>query len=587
MEDSKKLEDKEQLGGQKNQNQEQSKYRHHFQVKYIPKGLFQLFNKTEEYIYEKKFSCELPKNIIPPKSFHYPFSLENFCQSDLLTMDFDLKKNREILTDPKINTFIHQDFINNSLELIFPNLTTISKKRTDEEQNFKKKIIEIIESNDEVNQDNNPALSEIPDFLRRQTYLRPSTVVNNEKKTKNKEKAKPEKKGKSDLVKIIDQSFNDIDKIKIGMKHPDPKHKGVTAKNIYEITPMDDMPNIQFIEYLFPSEPSEVPNLNEKYLKPNHFLIKTNKMDKTENSTVEGTCSLYINNKLKTQEDHTQIDRPEYYTYEKEFIPSKMNQNDLFNRYFLILDKNQKKLKIAPLSDKFSFRRYKKMAEDNNDNNNKNEENEANNANNNTILTKKRKRDIIVKPQSMSKEELNKKKEWLKARGYTTGLTERNIEEVNHDDILEIEQEREKERLEEELKNKELNDNDYNEDDFLDEEEGNEDFENDFDESGGENDNNNNEENSNKDENEEEQNSNEDNNNENENENDNENDNEEKENEESMKDNEDNKNKDDDDDEDKDENNNNEHDEHDHEHNKKDEDENEEDKIFDSNEYHK
>ena len=163
---------------QKPEEKEQSSQKSHLQVKIIPKGIFQLFNKNDTYIYEKKFSCDLPKNIIPPKSFHYPFSLENYCQSDLLTMDFDLKKNPEILTDSKINTLIHQDFINNTLELIFPNLTTISKKRTEEEQKFKKKIIEIIERNEESSQEINPELNVIPDFLRRQTYLRPSTAYN-------------------------------------------------------------------------------------------------------------------------------------------------------------------------------------------------------------------------------------------------------------------------------------------------------------------------------------------------------------------------------------------------------------------------
>ena len=450
MEDNKKIDDKEQSGLK---NQDPSKYRHHFQVKYFPKGFFQLFNKTEtSYIYDKKFSCELPKNIIPPKSFHYPYSLENFCKSDLLTMDFDLKKNPEILTDPKINTFIHQDFINNSLELIFPNLTTISKKRTDEEQNFKKKIIEIIESNDEVNQEINPFLSEIPDFLRRQTYLRPSTVVNNEKKTKVKEKAKPEKKQKTtlqDLVKSIEQSFNDIDKIKIGMKHPDAKQKGVTAKNVYEISPMDTLPNIKFIEYLFPSEPSEVPNLDEKYKRPDHFLITNNK---SNDINQENTSSLYINNKLKTQEDHIEKDSAEYYTYEREFAASKMNSNDLFNRYFLILDKNKKKLKISPLYEKYSFRRYKKMTEANLNN----EENQAegNENKNNDYINKKRKRDIILIPKSMDKEECDEKKNWLKERGYLTGFSERKINKVEHTDVMEIEREREKE---EELKKKHSN----------------------------------------------------------------------------------------------------------------------------------
>lgn len=515
MDENKRLEDRE-YSGLKNQNQEQTKYRHHFQVKYVPKGLFQLFNKNETYIYEKKFSCELPKNIVPPKSFHYPFSLENYCQADLLTMDFDLKKNPEILTDPKINTFIHQDFINNSLELIFPNLTTISKKRTDKEQNFKKKIIEIIESNDEKNLDNSFALKEIPDFLRRQTYLRPSTVITNDKKSKTKEKTKPEKKQKTTLLDLrnsIEQSFNDIDKIKMGMKHPDSKKKGVTAKNIYEFSPIDTMPNIQFIEYLFPSEPSEMPNLDEKYLKPSHFLITNNK---SNDINEEDTCSLYINNKLKTQKDNIENDCAEYYTYEKEFASTKMTQDDLFNKYFLILDKNQKKIKITPLLNKFSFRRYKKMTETNiNNNQNEKEGKENNKDNNKDNLNKKRKRDIIIVPESLEKEDVDGKKKWFKERGYLTGFTERKIKEIDHTDVMEVEKERQKE---EELKKQKLEINEED-DDLLGENNEEENEDNIFDEfddydedNDNVNDNNNNEDyeqKSNKDDNDEEQNSNE------------------------------------------------------------------------------
>ena len=61
MEDGKKLEDKEQLSGQKNQNQEQTKYRHHFQVKYIPKGLFQLLIKTKNIYTKKNSVVSFPK----------------------------------------------------------------------------------------------------------------------------------------------------------------------------------------------------------------------------------------------------------------------------------------------------------------------------------------------------------------------------------------------------------------------------------------------------------------------------------------------------------------------------------------------
>ena len=452
---------------QKQEEKEQQPQKTHFQAKYIPKGFFQLFKKNDTYIYEKKFSCDLPKNIIPPKSFHYPFSLENYCQSDLLTMDFDLKKNPEILTDPKINTLVHQDFINNTLELIFPNLTTISKKRTEEEQKFKKKIIEIIERNDDANQEINPIFDELPDFLRRQTYLRPSTAVNTDYKSKLKDKLKSDKKPQksySELKSIIEQSFNDIDKIKEGMKHPDPKQKGVTAKKIYEVAPMDDMPNVQFVEYLFPSEPSQIINLDKKYLKPEKFLIK---MNRPNDISDENTCSFYINNKLKTQEDHKEKDTSEYYSYETDFTSTKIPEGDLFNRYFFILDKVNKKLKISKLSDKYALRRYKRIMEE--------EITEKDENGNYKTLGKKRRRNIITVPQSMEKEEFDKKKKWISERGYTTRLIERKIETVNHSDVVEIEKEKELE--EENKKNQNQNENEYEQEENNMEEEENEDNE--------------------------------------------------------------------------------------------------------------
>jgi hypothetical protein len=366
-------------------------------------------------------------------------------------MDFDLNKNPEILTDSKINTLIHQDFINNTLELIFPKLTTISKKRTEEEQKFKKKILEIIERNDEVNQDMTPSLDEIPDFLRRQTYLRPSTAVNIDNKSKLKDKLKNEKKklSPSELKNCIEQSFNDIDKIKEGMKHPDHKQKGIVAKKIYEVAPMDDMPNIKFVEYLFPSEPSQVINLDEKYLKPEKFLIKMNKMNDISDET---TCSFYINNKLKTQEDHKEKDRSEYYSYETDFTSSKISQGDLFNRYFFILDKVNKKLKISKLTDKYSLRRYKRNME---------EEVIEEDENGNKKSSKKRRRNVITVPQSMHKEELDKKKKWLSERGYNTKLVERRIENIDHSDVYELEKEKEIE-VENKKKQMESENEDYN-----------------------------------------------------------------------------------------------------------------------------
>ena len=523
----------------KTEEKEQPTQKSHFQVKVIPKGIFQLFNKNDTYIYEKKFSCDLPKNIIPPKSFHYPFSLENYCQSDLLTMDFDLKKNPEILTDSKINTLIHQDFINNTLELIFPNLTTISKKRTEEEQKFKKKIIEIIERNEEANQEKDPELNVIPDFLRRQTYLRPSTAVYLDNKSKLKDKSKNDKKQKTssvDLKNRIEQSFIDIEKIKEGMKHPDPKQKGLTAKKIYELAPMDDMPNIKFVEYLFPSEPSQVINLDEKYLTPEKFLIK---MNETNDISGESTCSFFINNKLKTQEDHKDKDRAEYYSYETDFTTNKISESDLFNRYFFILDKVSKKLKISKLSEKYALRRYKRIIEEN-----------IIDENTNKIIGKKRRGNIITVPQSMQKEEFDKKKKWITERGYNTHLIERKIENVDHSDVMEIEREKELEEEEErkrkmekeqEEKNEEEGNENENEDDediYNQNEQQNED-ENDEDnneEYVGDNDNNNENEIENEEEQEQKEENYEDNENEGENENNNEEENEDKDEENENKD---------------------------------------------------
>ena len=100
-----------------NQTQQQIK---RFKVQSTPKEKFPLFEKNEFYLYERKFHNDLPEVLIPPISFHLAHSSENFCNFDMKTMMFGLKGTQEILTDPKLNTKIHKDFIENSLNLIFP-----------------------------------------------------------------------------------------------------------------------------------------------------------------------------------------------------------------------------------------------------------------------------------------------------------------------------------------------------------------------------------------------------------------------------------------------------------------------------------
>ena len=101
---------------------DQSKQHHprqKFKVEKLPKDTFKYFiNSGDAYIFQKKFSNDLPLDLNNPKIFHYHSSISNLCKPDILTMTFDLTKNVAILTNPKLNTNIHSDFVNNTLELI-------------------------------------------------------------------------------------------------------------------------------------------------------------------------------------------------------------------------------------------------------------------------------------------------------------------------------------------------------------------------------------------------------------------------------------------------------------------------------------
>ena len=197
-------------------------------------------------------------------------------------------------------------------------------------------------------------------------------------------------------------------------------------------------------------------------------------MNRPNDISDENTCSFYINNKLKTQEDHKEKDTSEYYSYETDFTSTKIPEGDLFNRYFFILDKVNKKLKISKLSDKYALRRYKRIMEE--EITEKDENGNYKNENGNyKTLGKKRRRNIITVPQSMEKEEFDKKKKWISERGYTTRLIERKIETVNHSDVVEIEKEKELE--EENKKNQNQNENEYEQEENNMEEEENEDNE--------------------------------------------------------------------------------------------------------------
>ncbi len=432
------------LNDNKQENQNLN-HHHRFQVKNTPKGLFPLFkNTSDSYVYEKKFYCDLPTNIIPPKIFHYPFSLENFCKTDLLTMNFDLKKNNEIITDPKLNTLIHQDFINNSLELIFPNLTTISKEKTEKEENLKKEILEIIERKEEMPIEKKKVLLEKPYYLRESTFITPSlTVTSDNKRNPMIKKPNIENRKKIDIKEEIKNSFKDIEKIKSGIEHP--LKKGVTIKEVYNILPMDIYPSSKYYQYIFPIDPNKEINISEKIEIPDRFILRKNENEKEESfdnyfePDNQIIYSLYKNEKLKEKKENNQNQNyAEYFSHEKDYIITNSNEYELFNRYLMFLDKKEHILKLAPITDKITLKKHKKSKKDNNDLDDE--------GNENYYLNQKRERDIIVIPKEIEEQDLKKIKKWYKENGLNIEFNERKIENIDYNEIKEVQKEKEEEK---------------------------------------------------------------------------------------------------------------------------------------------
>ena len=427
------------------QDNQNLNHHHRFQVKNTPKGLFPLFkNTSDSYVYERKFYCDLPTNIIPPKIFHYPFSLENFCKTDLLTMNFDLKKNNEIITDPKLNTLIHQDFINNSLELIFPNLTTISKEKTEKEEKLKKEILEIIERKEEMPIEKKKVLLEKPFYLRESTFITQSLKVNSDNKRNPMiENPNNGNRKKIDIKEEIKNSFKDIEKIKVGIEHP--LKKGVTIKEVYNILPMDIYPSSKYYQYIFPIEPNKEINISEKIEIPDRFILRKNENEKEESMDNyfepdnQIIYSLYKNEKLKEKKENNQNQNyAEYFSHEKDYIITNSNEYELFNRYLMFLDKKEHILKLAPITDKITLKKHKKSKKDNNDLDDE--------GNENYYLNQKRERDIIVIPKEIEEQDLKKIKKWYKENGLNIEFNERKIENIDYNEIKEVQKEKEEEK---------------------------------------------------------------------------------------------------------------------------------------------
>lgn len=383
---------------------------HHFQVKKIPPGNFELFRQTSDYfIYEKKFECDLPQDIIPPKSFHYPYSLENFCKPDLLTMNFELKSSNNILTDPKINTFIHQDFINNSLELISPDLTNISKPLSSKEEKLKEEIINIINRNDKPKIENDSIWNDNPIFLRRNTYLRPTSYfkeeniskTNDAKDTNNNQEKKI---SVEELREKIDKTFSDIRKYNIGAQHPNKEN--VTITEVFDLLPLED-PTQNISECMFLGDPCENISLKNNRKFPEHFvLLPKLPTENSKNNDIE--CKLYKNESFLNEEKPK--NSAEYYTHEKDYMMTYEKKEEIFNKYIIFLNHKENNARITPMKNKINLKKYKKIITNEN------------------LIGNKRERDLIIEPREISDKAFNYKSELLLNMGFKQKLIKKKIE---------------------------------------------------------------------------------------------------------------------------------------------------------------
>jgi hypothetical protein len=319
-----------------------------FIVESFPKEKLNLFEKTDFFIYEKKFYNDLPANdLIPPKSFQYASSNENFCSFDINTMTFGLRKNQEILTDPKINTNIHKDFIDNSLKLILDYSNIMQEDGAKDYSAIKKDIIKIIDEKDEAEMIKvTKKLSSNPFYLRQSTIMgstfysssaRKSGADLGKKNGNNINAINPE-----NLKTEIDKSFTRVANLKEGVtKHP--IKEGVVAQKVIDIVPFHHFMDKNFTEIIFNSDPrAEVNDYSAK-----QFLLKRNRDD------------IYKFYKQDCNDLSADVTKPQYYSYEREYSISKANEGEIFNRFLLFKNDNDRKAFFVPIESKLTLKKHK------------------------------------------------------------------------------------------------------------------------------------------------------------------------------------------------------------------------------------
>jgi len=457
--------------------------------------LFPLFDRREDnYIYEKRFYNDLPKDLVFPKAFNLNSNINNFAKFDMMTMLFGLKKSQDLLTNSRLNTNIHQDFISNSLQLIFPenkfefkDKSIFQQDKLDDKKRLgelKQEILEIIESKDESEKKEKESNPKVDDaFYLRNTMLLGSHLnvnMNNISKysssnaiiEKREKVDNTQKSVREEYIKSLEKTFEESEKIYEGMPHPNKK--GITACKVYKVFPFFEFDENSFSQIIFPEDPADINTsnkLNEPAFKApgeennkgekNEKFILRRKEDENKNVNINQVFSLFKSEieddeqieKLKEDlgENNLIKSKVNFYNYERDYAGNIQNkEEELFNRFLIFINKTDKTAKILPLYTKLFLQKHK--LGDKATNLNQDYENEDDRY----YLNKKRERDIAIIPKNIDLEDIRNRNNSFQNSGFIKQYSTKaeNIENIELERIP-----KNRKRTESHIKDKEIEEN--------------------------------------------------------------------------------------------------------------------------------
>ena len=382
-------------------------------------------------------------------------------------MLFGLKKSQDLLTNPRLNTNIHQDFISNLIQLIFPekkidfknkSISNMNNKDKQDDQKkldkIKSEILSIIDSKDEAEEkekDNNAKSKDA--FYLRNTMLMSSSLSVNKKIVKSNpstgeelNKKNNSKNNHEEFIKSLENTFDVAEKIVEGMPHP--KKKDVYAKKVYKILPYFEYDDNKFSQIIFPDELTNDNNIEQNQnnineineLNNQKYILRKNLDDENTNSNYQIYTFYKYENEKEEQIDRVKQEVPHYdflkkkvnfFNYEREYSANIVDKSEeLFNRYLIFMDKAENTAKILPIFNKVFLKKYKKLENSymSNQDNTGNQDNNEDEKYSNFINRKTRRdiKDLVVVPKNIDLEELKIRNQTFNSNGFLKQYSNKN-----------------------------------------------------------------------------------------------------------------------------------------------------------------